>query len=61
MGISTGTQVTRMTKSLVDSMCVTAQQLSVGTEQLLRDLLESLIEFAPEDFSGSSPQVPAHQ
>src|SRR5882724_642128 len=31
-------------------MCVTAQQLSVGTEQLLRDLLESLIEFAPEDF-----------
>src|SRR5258707_5958610 len=31
-------------------MCVTAQQLSVATEQLLGDLLESLIEFAPEDF-----------
>jgi len=29
---------------------VTAQQLSVGTEQLLRDLLEALIEFAPENF-----------
>ena len=31
-------------------MYVTAQQLSVGTEQLLRDLLEALIEFAPENF-----------
>src|SRR5258708_22753633 len=31
-------------------VCVTAQQLSVGTEQLLRDLLEALIEFAPENF-----------
>src|ERR1700751_6071187 len=47
--ISPRAQVCVRPDSLVDRMRVTPQQLSVRTEQLLRDLLKALIQLAPEE------------
>src|ERR1700719_5132993 len=47
--ISPRAQVCIRPDSLVDRMRVTRQQLSVRTEQLLRDLLKALIQLAPEE------------
>src|ERR1700730_2070892 len=49
-GISASAQVSVGPNSFVDGVRVAAQELAVGTEQFLRDLLEALVELAPEDF-----------
>src|SRR5271168_4547786 len=46
--ISSSPQVSVGPNSLVNGVGVAAQQLTIRTEQLLRDLLEPLVEFAPE-------------
>src|ERR1700693_5246861 len=48
--VSARTQIAVRPKPFVDCMPVTCQELAVGTENLLRDLLETLVELAPEDF-----------
>ena len=47
--ISPSAQVRIRPDSLVDRVCVARQQLSVRPEQLLRDLLKTLIQLTPEE------------
>jgi len=49
-GIAAGSQVGVRPDPVVDGARVAGQQLAVGTQQLLRDLLESLVKLAPENF-----------
>jgi len=47
--ISTGSQVGIRPDPVVDRARIAGHQLAVGAEQLLRDLLEPLVELAPEN------------
>ena len=49
-GIPASSQVGVRPHPVVDSARIAGQQLAIRTQQLLRDLLESLVEFAPEKF-----------
>src|SRR5580704_16297548 len=47
--VSARAQVAIRPNPFIDGTRVAAQQLTVGTEQLLRDLLKALVELAPEN------------
>lgn len=48
-GVAASAQVGVGPEALVDGVRVTAEKLAIGAEQFLRDLLEALVEFAPEN------------
>src|SRR5580700_9415765 len=52
--IPTGSQVPIRPNPVVDRPRVASQQLAVRTKQLLSDLLETLVELAPENFLDGS-------
>src|SRR5437660_8417789 len=49
-GVAAGTQIAVGPHAAIDRVRAVAFELSVGAEQLLRDLLEALVELAPEYF-----------
>src|SRR5271168_5019422 len=49
-GVSTSSQVSVRPHPFVDRVRIACQQLAVGAEQFLRDLLEALVQLTPEYF-----------
>src|SRR5215472_3217177 len=49
-GVAARAQVTVSPHAVVDCVVVPGLELSVGSQQFLGDLLEALVQLAPEDF-----------
>src|ERR1700693_3813806 len=49
-GIAAGAQIPVRPEAVVDGVWIAAQKLPVGTKQFLCNLLEALVELAPEYF-----------